>query len=155
MSPSDSLIADPSTVIPKGPNASQEPRSRRDSCRADDDNCFRALTPWIGEQSIAWAGDPPKWFRWWLIGSRHDEEFDDRGLEGIRKLLDHGDSRVLQPTFRASLRKFDRYLRYAPHTRRRRRWRRSRSGEMYIRDRVWLLWLALSGKGGESERWKT
>jgi hypothetical protein len=44
----------------------------------------------------------PKRFRWGLVGSRHDEELDDLGIEGIRQLLEYGDGRIFQPTFEAA-----------------------------------------------------
>src|SRR6266446_10112208 len=44
----------------------------------------------------------PKWFRWGLVRSRHDEELDDLRVEGIRQLLEDGDGRVFQPTFEAA-----------------------------------------------------
>jgi hypothetical protein len=43
-----------------------------------------------------------EWFRRGLAWSRHDEELDYRGTEGIRKLLEHTDRRILQPAFEAA-----------------------------------------------------
>jgi hypothetical protein len=49
-----------------------------------------------------WPATAPKWFRWGLVGSRHDEELDDLGIERIRQLLEDGNRRVFQPTFEAA-----------------------------------------------------
>jgi hypothetical protein len=40
-----------------------------------------------------------KWLRRRLAWGRHDEELNDRGAEGIRKLLEQRDGWVFQPTF--------------------------------------------------------
>ena len=44
----------------------------------------------------------PKRFRQGLVGSWHDEEIDDLGIEGIRQLLEDGNGRVFQTTFEAA-----------------------------------------------------
>ncbi len=49
-----------------------------------------------------WPATTAKWFRWGLVGSRHDEELDDVRIEGIRQLLEDGNGRVFQATFEAA-----------------------------------------------------
>ena len=46
-----------------------------------------------------WPATATKWLRRRLAWGRHDEELYDRGVEGIRKLLEQRDGWVFQPAF--------------------------------------------------------
>jgi hypothetical protein len=54
------------------------------------------------QRLLFWPATTSKRLRCRLAGSRYGEEFNNRGTEGIRKLLQDSDGWVLQPTFKAA-----------------------------------------------------
>ena len=64
-------------------------------------SALKTVTPEAGTLSF-WSTSTRERFWRRLARSGHDEELNDRGTERIRKLLKHGDGRVLQPAFEAA-----------------------------------------------------